>query len=247
VATAVSEIDAERFRVLYGRRPKLLPNGVDLDWLREAPQAAVEAVREKYALPPQTVLFMGGYGYRPNGEAIDFLVRNVFPKLLRRAPSARLLVLGGDVPYAKPWLVAPGIVPIEQLPAFMHAAAVSVAPIFSGSGTRLKVIESLAAGVPVVATGKGVEGLPLQPGKDFDRAETAEEFVDALAAILATPRMQRTYCDVVVQLSWPLVVARTRVSLRVLLQLYGLNTVFIFTGPSAPAFRAPRVFWRLSA
>jgi glycosyltransferase involved in cell wall biosynthesis len=215
VATAVSEVDADRFQVLYGRRSRLLPNGVDVEWLREAPLAAVEAARQKYALPPQTVLFMGGYGYRPNGEAVDFLVRDVFPELVRREPSARLLILGGAVPYSAPWLVAPGVVPIEELPAFIHAAAVSVAPIFSGSGTRLKVIESLAAGVPVVATSKGVEGLPIQAGKDFMCAETAEGFIEALAAILATARTEPVYSDAVAQLSWPLIVARARADLRV--------------------------------
>ena len=217
-ATAVSEVDADRFCALYGRRPLLLPNGVDLAWLRDASEKAVEAVRCRYALPPATVLFMGGYAYLPNGEAIDFLVREVFPELVGRAPSAKLLVLGGEVPYSAPWLVAPGVVPTAELPAFIHAAAVSVAPIFSGSGTRLKVIESLAAGVPVIATGKGVEGLLLQPGKDFVRAETASEFIDALSARLVEGEVASTAQsgDALTRFSWPIVIAQIRANLRTL-------------------------------
>ena len=215
MATAVSQVDADRFAALYHRKAALLPNGVDLAWLRNVSEAEVEAIRRRYSLPAKTVLFMGGYAYRPNGEAIDFLVREVFPELLRREPGARLLVLGGETPHSAPWLVAPGLVPAEGLPAFIRTAALSVVPIFSGSGTRLKVIESLAAGVPVVATEKGVEGLPIQAPKDYLRAETATEFVEALATMLASgPSMEAARNDdMLLQLSWPRIVEQARADL----------------------------------
>ena len=212
VATAVSAVDAARFNSLYGRQPLLLPNGVDLTWIRSASDEAVEALRGRYSLMAQTVLFMGGYAYRPNGEAIDFLIRDVFPALLRRVPSAQLLVLGGEVPYAAPWLVAPGVVPAEELPAFVRAAKLSVAPIFSGSGTRLKIIESLGAGVPVIATAKGVEGLPVEVGQDFIRAETAVEFVDAIATSLTEDySLGGLHSNsLAIKLSWPYIVEAIR-------------------------------------
>jgi O-antigen biosynthesis protein len=215
-ATAVSKVDADRFCALYGRKPLRLPNGVDLTWLHDASPKAVDAVRRRYGLPQATVLFMGGYAYFPNREAIDFLVREVFPEVVRRAPSAKLLVLGGEVPYSAPWLVAPGVVPAAELPAFIHAAAASVAPIFSGSGTRLKVIESLAAGVPVVATEKGVEGLLLQPGKDFVRAETANEFIDVLAVRLVGGEAASAALsgDAVIRFSWPTIIAQIRANIQ---------------------------------
>jgi glycosyltransferase involved in cell wall biosynthesis len=191
VATSVSLTDAARFRALYGRETELLPNGVDVVWLQGASDVSVQALRSRYDLTDETVLFMGSYAYRPNQEAIDFLVTDVFPVLLHRCPDVRLIVLGGTVPYERPWLIAPGVVPYEHLPAFIKAAAVSVAPIFSGSGTRLKIIESLAAGTPVVTTAKGMEGLPLEPGVDVLQAETADAFADALTDVLADPAKAR--------------------------------------------------------
>lgn len=187
VATSVSPADASRFRALHRRDTVPLPNGVDVAWLRSASPASVDVVRARHGLTPETVLFMGAYGYRPNKEAIDLLVREVFPAVVANRPQARLLLLGGPVPYERPWLVAPGLVPSEDLPAFIQTAAVSVAPIFSGSGTRLKIIESLAAGIPVVATAKGAEGLSLNPEGDFLLAETPMAFVHTLCAVVADP------------------------------------------------------------
>jgi len=66
-----------------------------------------------------------------------------------------------------------------------------VAPIFSGSGTRLKILESLAAGVPVVATRKGAEGLMLAPGVEILLAEGAADFAAALVALLQDPERRR--------------------------------------------------------
>ena len=77
-----------------------------------------------------------------------------------------------------------------------------------GSGSCLKVIESLAVGVPVVATAKGAEGLQVEGCEDFMWAETAAEFVDALAEKLSTPVESRQLkpCAMEIQLSWPRIV-----------------------------------------
>lgn len=189
IATSVSAADAARFHTLYGRDTVLLPNGVDVAWLRGASPASISVLRSRHGITPKTVLFMGGYGYRPNREAIDFLIRDVFPAVFGSLPQARLLLLGGPVPYERPWLIAPGPVPSDDLPAFIQTAAISVAPIFSGSGTRLKIIESLAAGIPVVTTVKGAEGLGLEAGKHVLYAETAKEFQEAILRLLNDPAL----------------------------------------------------------
>ena len=181
--TAVSQRDRRVLRRLYGIDADLLPNGVDVGWLTSASTANVAAARQRLGLGHQVVLYMGAYAYRPNREALDFLVQEVFPAVHERHPQAQLLVIGGTLPYKRPWLVNPGLLPAEQLPATIAAAAVCAAPIFSGSGTRLKVLEALAVGVPVVATPKGVEGLPLRPG-DVTLARSAGAFADALGAWL---------------------------------------------------------------
>lgn len=180
---AVSSVDQEQFEQLYGRRPELLPNGVDCQVFGTVDPATVEAARAKYGLTGDVALFMGLYGYRPNTEAVEALVRQIFPAVRQWVPEARLAVLGGDIPHRQPWLIAPGRIPHDELPAFVAACRLGVAPIFSGSGTRLKILEYLAAGLPVVSTPKGAEGLDLVPGEHLQIAADAQALAHAMVAV----------------------------------------------------------------
>ena len=181
---AVSEVDRRQLETLYKIRPILLPNGVDLQNFDGVGEDVVESMRRKYGLSNSTILFMGDYAYRPNQEAIDFLMRAVMPKVLRQRREARLAVTGGSVPFKAPWLINPGNIPYDQLPAFIHACGIGVAPIFSGSGTRLKVLECMAGAKPVVASLKAVEGLDLCRGRNVLIAEEAGEFSTEICKLL---------------------------------------------------------------
>jgi glycosyltransferase involved in cell wall biosynthesis len=135
-------------------------------------------------------LFIGGLGYGPNREAALFIRDRL------AAPAAAagitLLVAGGeanDLP-SPPRRTAPhacGSVEFlgrldDVRPAYLRSYA-TVVPLFSGGGTRLKVLESFAFGRPVVSTAKGVEGLEVEAGVHYLRAETAEQFVAQLTAL----------------------------------------------------------------
>jgi glycosyltransferase involved in cell wall biosynthesis len=172
---------------LYKARARLLPNGVDVGRFAEVSEADLRAVRSRYGLSGDVVLSMGLYAYRPNGQAIDALVEKIFPEVLRRRPRAKLAILGGAIPHERPWLLTPGSIPYEELPGFVSACAAGVAPIISGSGTRLKLLEYLAAGLPAVSTAKGAEGLPLRDGRHLLIAEGAACFADAISSLLVDP------------------------------------------------------------
>jgi polysaccharide biosynthesis protein PslH len=183
---AVSEEDRQRFSALYGIVPDLLPNGVDCTADRATPEQ-VEAVRKRYGITDESILFMGLYAYPPNRRAVEFLMDEVMPWLRQRRPDVRLVVTGGDVPFSSPWLINPGVVISRtDLNALVSACRIGVAPIFTGSGTRLKILEYMAAGLPVVTTKKGAEGLGVQAGKHVLYAETAQEFVEAILRILSS-------------------------------------------------------------
>lgn len=187
-ATAVSAVDQSHFRQLYGVDARILPNGVDLEWLGAVRPAAIETLRKRHGLGDHSVLFMGNHHYFPNRQAIEFLVRKVFPRVVEKLPDAQLLVAGSkEVPYDEPWLLNLGVLPRDQLPVVLGAVQVSTAPIFSGSGTRLKILESMAAGVPVVSTTKGMEGLELQPGGQIFVADDAQGFAEHLIISLQHP------------------------------------------------------------
>lgn len=184
IATTVSHVDCRQFECLYGIKPEILPNGVDIDTFDQVSITQIEFVKKNYKLTDKTILFMGSYLYKPNQEGIDFLIKKVMPKVVQRQPAVRLAIVGGEVPYKKPWLITPGCIPFQELPVFIKSCTIGVAPIFSGSGTRLKILEYMAAGKPVVSTAKGVEGIKAKEGIDFLVAEEEADFAVAICQLL---------------------------------------------------------------
>jgi glycosyltransferase involved in cell wall biosynthesis len=187
---AVSEDDRQRFFALYGVLPSLLPNGVDCSaYLVTA--AEIEVVRKRFAITDESILFMGLYGYPPNTEAVRFLADQVMPALHHQRPNLRLVVTGGGPPVSPPWLINTGVISRRDLNAVICACRLGVAPIFRGSGTRLKILEYMAAGLPVVSTRKGAEGLNLDADKNVLYAETAAEFQRALLRLLCDSSLSK--------------------------------------------------------
>jgi glycosyltransferase involved in cell wall biosynthesis len=178
---AVSPVDQRHFRELYGVETSLWPNGVDVASFDTVTPQQTQAIKLKYGLHDQLVLFMGLYAYPPNTKAVEFLVKDVFPEVLLQLPDARLVVIGGVVPFRLPWLVNPGIIPHQELPAFIRACDAGVAPLFAGSGTRLKILEYMAARLPVVATTKAAEGIDAKAGAEILIADDAASFAACVA------------------------------------------------------------------
>jgi polysaccharide biosynthesis protein PslH len=180
---AVSQEDRQRFLALYGIAPDLLPNGVDCS-AEPASRDAIESVKKRFAITEESILFMGLYAYPPNTEAVRFLVDQVMPSLHLQRPNIRLIATGGGPPSSQPWLINTGLIPRTDLDAILGACRIGVAQILTGSGTRMKILEYMAAGLPVVTTRKGAEGLNLEGGRHALYAETPSEFQDALLRIL---------------------------------------------------------------
>jgi glycosyltransferase involved in cell wall biosynthesis len=187
MATAVSQVDQDHFVRLYGVRPVLLPNGVDTARFGGGDLESVARMKAAHRFDERTLLFAGFYSYGPNREAIDFLVGSIMPTLRERYPLATLALTGGGAPYREPWLKNVGSIAYDDFAGFVAACGVAVAPIFSGSGTRLKILEAMAAGIPVVATEKAAEGLSLTHGKDILFARNADEFVRCVGELFDNP------------------------------------------------------------
>ena len=150
----------------------IVPNAVDTGALQLLPEPGVR----------DAVLFVGGLGYGPNREAAGFIARELTPAA--SAAGITPLIVGGTA--ADLGTPAAGVEflgrPPELGPAYERAFA-AIVPLFSGGGTRLKVLEAFAYGRPVVATGKAVEGLAVADGIHYLRAETAGEFVEKLVKL----------------------------------------------------------------
>ncbi len=178
---AVSEEDVAKLR---GRRaePRLVPNGVDTAAIGyQAPSA--EAGR--------TLLFMGPLDYRPNADAVRWLVGQVLPRIRRRLPDARLRLVGrGSEQVRGDGVDALGYVP--DATAELRRADALVVPMRMGSGTRFKVLEAMAAGVPVVSTPLGLAGISAHPGRHALVGRTAAELADATVRALEERELART-------------------------------------------------------
>ncbi len=195
MVTAVSEVDQSHFARLYGVMPILLPNGVDTKRFVPLDRQKIASLRAKYGIDGRTLLFAGFYAYGPNREAIDILVTSVMPALRQSYPSATLALTGGGAPYREPWIRNAGSVPYDDFAGFVGACGVAVAPIFSGSGTRLKILEAMAVGIPVVATEKAAEGLSLKHGEEILFARDGDEFVGRISQLFDNPDFVIRLCE----------------------------------------------------
>ncbi len=145
------------------------------------------------------VLFVGHLGYLPNRRAVTRLCRTIMPALARHEPSAQLVVAGRNpsvrvmrrVEEAGHELI---VNPIDLGPLYAGAMATAI-PLAQGGGTRIKVIEALAVGCPIVATAKAVEGLGLRDGVDYLAAETDQDFARALARLASQPALRAALAE----------------------------------------------------
>lgn len=160
----VSENDRRAFGQV-SRRVVLSPNGVDDEFFAAAP--AREGTGERDG--PPRVLFFGRLDYEPNALGFERFLREGWPELRRRRPDAILRLVGGgasaalrDAAAATAGVEVVGFVP--DLVAELAASDVLVVPLWAGGGTRLKVLEAMAAAVPIVGTALGVEGIGFEDG-----------------------------------------------------------------------------------
>ncbi len=186
---ACSPVDRELFMRLYGLPPdrvSVVPNGVNVSAFDAiSPPWNIDADLERKLGDATVLFFMGELSYQPNREALKFLNDSLMPALERRHPGGfRVLVCGGPVPTGEghPALLFAGQLSDDGLRRCMKRSDICLAPIMTGSGTRLKVLEYMAAGKPVVSTPKGAEGIACQQGRDIIIAGP-EAFPDAVAAL----------------------------------------------------------------
>ena len=161
-------------------RVAVIANGVDTHFFDASVTAGIERRR---------VLFVGQMSYHANIEAAVWFARRCWPGIHRRLPALRLTIVGADPAPAVTALASePGVEvtgTIADVRPFYREAAAAVVPLRAGGGTRLKILEAMAAGVPVVSSTLGAEGLRLTPGGDFLLADCEEDWLTALEALVS--------------------------------------------------------------
>lgn len=168
------------------RRIDVVSNGVDVDFFVDVHKRP----------DGKTILFVGTFNWLPNVEAVEFLVEHVWPSIRAQIPDAKLRIVGtAPTPKIRSYaskddhIVVTGRVP--DIRAEYARANALLAPVFSGKGTRYKVLEAMATQTPVVGTSIALEGINAEANTHFLVADTAVEMADKTVELLRDPALQR--------------------------------------------------------
>jgi glycosyltransferase involved in cell wall biosynthesis len=178
--SVVSEADrAEMQRRVRGGRVVVASNGVD-------PESWIDAIQ----FESNTVLFVGHLAYLPNVDAVTWLLDEIWPRVRKLRPTAKLIIAGRDPsPVVHAAIANTTNVELVASPTSMNAvaarASVMVAPLRLGSGTRLKILESMAWGLPVVSTVRGAEGLDVLDEEHLLLHDDPQSFAEAIVHLLS--------------------------------------------------------------
>jgi glycosyltransferase involved in cell wall biosynthesis len=185
VLLAVSEQDARQLLTLGPRKLQVVPNGVDY--------AAYAALPAGQRDGPPLLLYVGSMSWPANVRAACFLAREVLPRVQAHFPSVRLRIVGKDpAAEVKALTRLPGVEIMATVPSMLpqlRDAHVLAVPLTAGGGTRLKILEAFAAGLPVVSTPLGCEGLPVAHGEHLLIVEP-EAFAESIHGLLVSPAMR---------------------------------------------------------
>ncbi len=183
--TVVSEREQER---LLARSPNaaihVIANGVDT--------ASFANHSQRPSSDRRTLLFVGSMDYHANSDAVLWFCRAIWPQLAAEYPSLDFQVAGRNPPPFVQALASPRISitgTVEDVRPFYHRAFAVVVPLKVGGGTRLKILEAMAAGVPVISTRLGAEGIDAQHNEQILLAENAKEMSAAVGSLIDQPEL----------------------------------------------------------
>jgi glycosyltransferase involved in cell wall biosynthesis len=191
---------------------EVLPNGVDLEFFK--PNAAFGSKE-----PQATILFCGAMDYNPNVDGLRWHFAEMHQQIADAMPGLQTWIVGKDpVPEVKAYGQLPNVTVTGGVPdvrPYYQKAWLQIVPIRIGGGTRLKIVESLAMGTPVVSTTIGAQGLGLEHGKDALLADSEFDFIEeTLRGLRDTELRQKLAGEgqstVAARLSWEGLGARLR-------------------------------------
>lgn len=185
----------------------VVANGVDVDFF-------AKTKKEKTKHP--TVLFVGNFKWLPNRDATKFLVKEIWPEILNKMPSARLWIVGRNPPkdilaYGKENINVDANV--EDIRTAYGLSDVLLAPIRNGRGTKYKILEAMATKTPIVGTRLAIEGINIENGREAYVASNAQELAQKTVEVLKNPQIgkklaENAYSLVARDYNWPKISAK---------------------------------------
>ncbi len=177
----VSDEDCRIMREEYGLKNVFgsVPTGVDVEYFKPDGRAPEQGF----------ILFLGSMDWMPNIDAVQYFVSSIYPIIKRKYPSAKFVIVGRNPTKSVKELVdndksviVTGTV--DDVRPYLKKASVMVVPLRVGGGTRIKIYEAMAAGVPVVSTSVGAEGLAVENNKHILIGDSPDDFADKTIRIL---------------------------------------------------------------
>jgi len=180
---AVSEDDKQVIgNTIDTKKIAVVPNGVDLAQFPFVP-------KKQFTTDEPIFLFVGNFSWIQNQDAVQHLLSNIWPFIFEKYPKAQLRIVGRNMPdRIKKYIKDDRVKLLERVSEISDEykkADILLAPIRIGGGTKFKILEAMASGVPVITTTQGAAGLDVSHGKELMIADSSEQMVKAASLLLA--------------------------------------------------------------
>jgi glycosyltransferase involved in cell wall biosynthesis len=183
---AVSEEDKhEMLKLIPDAKVDVIPNGVDTDFYMK------KNVKRK--VPPRILYGVTNFEWLQNREATEILINEIWPRIRKECPESRVWIVGRKIPdWVKNRVKQGDVIVTENIPDARDAygaASIMVAPIRGAGGSRLKILEAMASGLPVVSTKIGVAGLKTKSGENVIVSDTFAGLASGAVSLLKNTNM----------------------------------------------------------
>lgn len=184
---SVSQRDKESFIKKYNVDPEkitIIPSGTNILNLKSI--GDISDVRKKFGIKLEEIIivFHGTYTYYPNKEAADLIIGYIAPKIGELYRNAKFIIAGKDVPEVEENnVVCVGF--IDDLHSLLNASDIAIVPLSHGGGTKLKILDYMGVGLPIVTTKKGIEGINAKNGEHAIIVDDVNEaFINAIKYLI---------------------------------------------------------------
>ena len=164
----------------------IVPNGVDTSYFVPSDEVPDN----------ETLIFAGGMNWYPNKDAMLFFADEIWPLLKAKRSTIKMIIVGNSPPHRllafskqDPNFIVTGYV--DDVHFYFKQASIYACPMRDGGGTRLKILDALASGIPIVATSMAVEGIKITPGKNVIIANTPDEFANEILSLIDNPAKKK--------------------------------------------------------
>ena len=174
LSTSVSIKEKIKFKKLYDINTYLFPNSLNIKKLQN-----LKEVKIKKKLPKKFIMFSGSYDYKPNKSAIDYIIKNLIPELIKKNIS---LVLTGNhkINFHNKNVINLKFISMGELKYLHRKSICLLVPIFEGYGTRIKILEALIWNNRIISTQKGIEGINYQKNENVIISNNKKNILKAI-------------------------------------------------------------------